>query len=117
MYITTYGWRSQAHTYILLLVVITIIWGTTVLAAGYSLIKEQLNTSDPTFDFSDPVHLIIAASGGRLESQLRDGDGDKADNNEDITVRFEDVPDKMGRRLSKRLVTVAPEPLPQTAAP
>lgn len=117
MYITTYGWRSQAHTYILLLVVITIIWGTTVLAAGYSLIKEQLNTSDPTFDFSDPVHLIIAASGGRLESQLRDGDGDKADNNEDITVRFEDVPDKVGRRISKRLVTVAPEPLPQTAAP
>lgn len=117
MYITTYGWRSQAHTYILLLVVITIIWGTTVLAAGYSLIKEQLNTSDPTFDFSDPVHLIIAASGGRLESQLRDGDGDKADNSEDITVRFEDVPDKVGLKISKRLVTVAPEPLPQTAAP
>ncbi|KAG1743039.1 hypothetical protein EDB19DRAFT_1699533 [Suillus lakei] len=114
MYITTYGWRSQAHTYILLLVVITIIWGTTILAAGYSLIKEKFNTSDPSFDFSDPVHLIIAASGGRLESQLREGDRNRADNSEDITVRFEDVPDKTGRRISKRLVTVVPESLPQT---
>ncbi|KAG1837656.1 hypothetical protein DFJ58DRAFT_815425, partial [Suillus subalutaceus] len=74
MYITTYGWRSQAHTYILLLVVITMIWGTTVLAAGYSLIQEKIHASDPSFDFSDPIHLIIAASGGRFESQLREGD-------------------------------------------
>jgi hypothetical protein len=42
MYISTYGWRSQAHTYILLLVVITLI-------------------SDPSIDFTDPVDLIIAA--------------------------------------------------------
>ncbi|KAG1776656.1 hypothetical protein EV702DRAFT_971252, partial [Suillus placidus] len=113
MYITTYGWRSQAHTYILLLVVITMIWGSTVLAAGYSLIKEKLNASDPSFDFSDPVHLIIAASGGRLGSHLREGDRNQADNSEDITVRFEDVPNRVGRSVSKRLVTVAPEPLPQ----
>ncbi|KAG2352626.1 hypothetical protein BDR07DRAFT_833072 [Suillus spraguei] len=47
MYITTYGWRSEAHTYILLLVVTTLIWGTTILAAGYSLIKSK-----------PPIHLL-----------------------------------------------------------
>ncbi|KAG2071071.1 hypothetical protein BDR04DRAFT_571712 [Suillus decipiens] len=111
MYITTYGWRSKAHTYILLLVVITLIWGTTVLAAGYSLIQEKIQASDPSFDFSDPVDLIIAASGGKLESELCDSDEKEVNNNEDLTVRFEDVPEKAGRRISKRLVTVVPEPL------
>ncbi|KAG1817203.1 uncharacterized protein BJ212DRAFT_156982 [Suillus subaureus] len=106
MYIMTYGWRSRAHTYLLLLVVITIIWGTTLLAAGYSLIQEKIHASDPSFDFSDPIHLIMAASGGRLESQLAEGDRNQAANSEDITVRFEDVPDETGRRISKRLVTV-----------
>jgi hypothetical protein len=106
MYITTYGWRSKAYTYILLLVVMTLIWGTTVLAAGYSLIEEKIRHSDPSFDFSDPIDLIMAASGGRLESQLGKGDRE-ADNSEDITVRFEDVANKVGR-INKRLVTVAP---------
>ncbi|KAG1877265.1 hypothetical protein F4604DRAFT_1924339 [Suillus subluteus] len=116
MYITTYGWRSQAHTYILLLVVITMIWGATLLAAGYSLIQEKIHASDPSFDFSDPVDLVIAASGGRLESYLHEGERNKY-TSEDVTVRFEDVPDKMGRRMSKRLVTVVPEPLPKSAEP
>ncbi|KAG1837652.1 hypothetical protein DFJ58DRAFT_846391 [Suillus subalutaceus] len=116
MYITTYGWRSQAHTYILLLVVITMIWGATLIAAGYSLIQEKIHASDPSFDFSDPVDLVIAASGGRLESYLHEGERNKY-TSEDVTVRFEDVPDKMGRRMSKRLVTVVPEPLPKSAEP
>ncbi|KAG2031826.1 hypothetical protein BDR03DRAFT_971727 [Suillus americanus] len=116
MYITTYGWRSQAHTYILLLVVITMIWGATVLAAGYSLIQEKVHASDPSFDFSDPVDLVIAASGGRLESQLHEAERNRY-TSEDITVRFEDVADKLGRRTSKRLVTVVPEPLPKSAEP
>jgi hypothetical protein len=115
MYITTYGWRSQAHTYILLLVVITLIWGATTLAAGYSLIQEKIHASDPSFDFSDPVDLIIAASGGRLESQLYHDDRNKVYNSEDITVRFEDVHDKLGRRTSKRLVTVVPDLPPKSA--
>jgi hypothetical protein len=114
MYITTYGWQSQARTYILLLVVISMIWGTTVLAGAYSLIQEKIKPSDPSFDFSDPVHLIIAASGGRLEPQLDEGDR-KVNNSEDITVYFEDVP--VGRRISKRLVTVVPESPPNTATP
>ncbi|KAG2065375.1 hypothetical protein BDR04DRAFT_1108633 [Suillus decipiens] len=103
MYITTYGWESHARTYILLLVVITLIWGTTIFAAGYSLIQEKIHPSDPSFDFSDPVDLVIAASGGRLESEFCEGDRDKV---HDITVRFEDVP---GQVISKRLVTVVPE--------
>ncbi|KAG1833235.1 hypothetical protein DFJ58DRAFT_847876 [Suillus subalutaceus] len=115
MYIMTYGWRSQAHTYIFLLVEITMIWSVTILAAGYSLIQEKIHASDPSFDFSDPVDLIIAASVGRLQSEFCEGDGNDVDNSEDITVRFEDVPDKVGRRIGKRLVTVIPEPLPETA--
>jgi len=87
-------------------VVMTLIWGTTVLAAGYSLIEEKIHHSDPSFDFSDPIDLIMAASGGRLESQLGKGDRE-VDNSEDITVRFEDVANKVGR-INKRLVTVAP---------
>ncbi|KAG1833236.1 hypothetical protein DFJ58DRAFT_228928 [Suillus subalutaceus] len=106
MYITTYGWRSKSYTYILLLVVITVIWGATILTAGYSLIQETIHPSDPSFDFSDPIHLIIAASGGRLESQLHDGDGNEVDNSEDIVVRFEDVPEKVGRGISKRMIPV-----------
>ncbi|KAG1837646.1 hypothetical protein DFJ58DRAFT_815360 [Suillus subalutaceus] len=110
MYFTTYGWRSKTYTYTLLLVVITLIWVTTVLAAGYSLIQEKIHASDSSFDFSDPIDLIIAASGGRLESEFCEGDGNKVDNSEDITVRFEDVPDKVGRRINTRLVPVVPEP-------
>ncbi|KAG2095157.1 hypothetical protein BD769DRAFT_1584662 [Suillus cothurnatus] len=111
MYITTYGWQSQAHTYIFLLVEITMIWSATILAVGYCLIQERVHASNPSFDFSDTVDLIIAASVGRLESEFFcEGDGNKVDNSEDITVRFEDVPDGVGRRISKRLVTVIPEP-------
>ncbi|KAG2355891.1 hypothetical protein BDR07DRAFT_1492592 [Suillus spraguei] len=65
---------------------------------------HQIQASDPSFDFSYPIDLIIAAFGGKLKSELYDK------GNEDLTVRFEDVPDKAGRR-SKRLVTVVPEPL------
>ncbi|KAG2045637.1 hypothetical protein BDR06DRAFT_978070 [Suillus hirtellus] len=118
MYITTYGWRSQAHTYIFLLVVLTVIWGTTILAAGYSFMQEKITASDddPSFDFSDPVDLIIAACGGRLQSQLCD-DEDQEDHREDIIVRFEDVTDEMGKRISKRLVTVVPDSPVRTATP
>ncbi|KAG1898650.1 uncharacterized protein F5891DRAFT_1190741 [Suillus fuscotomentosus] len=107
MYIETYGWRSQARTFILLLVVITLIWLATVLAAGYSLVQEKITASDRSFDFSDPIDLIIAASGGRLGPQFHDGDDEEENHSEDVVIRFEDVPDK-GRRMSKRLVTVAP---------
>ncbi|KAG1787125.1 uncharacterized protein HD556DRAFT_1410779 [Suillus plorans] len=117
MYITTYGWQSQSYTYIFLLVVLTVIWGATILAAGYSLMQEKPTASDPSFDFSDPVDLIIAASGGRLESQLCDDDEDQEDYREDIIVRFEDVTDEMGKRISKRLVTVVPGSPPRTATP
>jgi hypothetical protein len=90
---------------------ITMIWSATILAAGYCLIQERVHASNPSFDFSDTVDLIIAASVGRLESEFFcEGDGNKVDNSEDITVRFEDVPDGVGRRISKRLVTVIPEP-------
>ncbi|KAG1787116.1 uncharacterized protein HD556DRAFT_1503726 [Suillus plorans] len=113
MYIQTYGWRSRSQTFILLLVVITLIWFATVLAAGYSLVQEKITASDPSFDFSDPVDLIIAASGGRLGPQLHDEDDEEEDHNEDVIIRFEDVTDKMGRRMSKkRLVTVAPPGTP-----
>ncbi|KAG2110505.1 uncharacterized protein F5147DRAFT_126459 [Suillus discolor] len=109
MYIETYGWRSRSRTFILLLVVITLIWLATVLAAGYSLVQEKATASDPSFDFSDPVDLIIAASGGRLGPQLHDEDDEEEDHSEDVIIRFEDVTDKMGRRMSKkRLVTVGP---------
>ncbi|KAG2147886.1 uncharacterized protein EDB93DRAFT_1250391 [Suillus bovinus] len=118
MYITTYGWRSRAHTYIFLLVVISMIWLATVSAAGYSLVQEKITATDASFDFSDPVDLIIAASGGRFESQLRDDDEEKGqdEHNEDIAIRFEDVRDKMGRRISKRLVTVPPDSPQPTSA-
>ncbi|KAG2071076.1 hypothetical protein BDR04DRAFT_1099070 [Suillus decipiens] len=109
MNILTYGWQSKAYTYIFLLVVFTLIWGTTVFAAGYGLMQEQDHASDPSFKLSDPIYLIMATFGGRLESELCEGDRKKVD---DITVRFEDVPDKAGSVISKRLV---PEPLPKTA--
>lgn len=113
MYIETYGWRSRSRTFILLLVVITLIWLATVLAAGYSLVQEKITASDPSFDFSDPVDLIIAASGGRLGSQLHDEDDEEEHHSEDVVIRFEDVTDKMGRRMSKkRLVTVGPPGTP-----
>ncbi|KAG0708736.1 hypothetical protein DFH29DRAFT_1075158 [Suillus ampliporus] len=102
MYIATYGWRSQYRTFILVLVVITIIWGATVFAAGYSIIQERHNPSDPSFDFSNPIHLVIAASGGGPEGQL---DISQAGNSEDITVRFVDGVDKEGRRTSRKLVS------------
>lgn len=102
MYIETYGWRSRSRTFILLLVVITLIWLATVLAAGYSLVQEKITASDPSFDFSDPVDLIIAASGGRLGPQLHDEDDEEEHHSEDVVIRFEDVTDKMGRRMSKK---------------
>ncbi|KAG1746126.1 hypothetical protein EDB19DRAFT_378973 [Suillus lakei] len=107
LYITTYGWRSQSHTFILLLVLITMIWGTTVLAAGYSLVQEKYNASEPFFDFSEPIHLIIAASGGGLEEQLHGHDRNLADNSyEDLTVLFADVYDKDGGKTGKKLVSL-----------
>ncbi|KAG2031825.1 hypothetical protein BDR03DRAFT_971722 [Suillus americanus] len=99
MYITTYGWKSKTYTYILLLVVITVIWGATVLAAGWSLIQEQIHASDPSFDFSNPIHLAIVAYRGGCESQLHNGDKNGVYISEDTTVRFE------GEGINKRLVT------------
>ncbi|KAG1787123.1 uncharacterized protein HD556DRAFT_1539245 [Suillus plorans] len=69
---------------------------------------RKTTASDPSFDFSDPVDLIIAASGGRLETQLCDNDEDQEGHREDIIVRFEDVTGEMGKRIPKRLVTVVP---------
>ncbi|KAG0694013.1 hypothetical protein DFH29DRAFT_363175 [Suillus ampliporus] len=105
MYITTYGWRSDSHTFILVLVVITTIWGVTVFAAGYSLVEERYNPCDPSFDFSNPMHLVIAASGGGPEVQPRGPDMGQAGYSEDITVRFVDVAGTEGRGTSRRLVS------------
>ncbi|KAG2065139.1 hypothetical protein BDR04DRAFT_1109009 [Suillus decipiens] len=103
MYVITYGWQSEAYTYIYLLVVITLVWGTTIFAVGYALIQEKIHPSDPSFDFTDPVDLIIATSGGRHESELCGGDKEKVD---DISVRFEDIPEKAKSIISKKLVIV-----------
>lgn len=97
MYIITYGWRSEAYTYIYLLALITLVWGTTILAARYSFMKEKTNTSDPSFDpffnLSDPADLIIAT----CESV---GDRHKID---DITVGFVSAA-KRGAMFRKKLV-------------
>ncbi|OAX39856.1 hypothetical protein K503DRAFT_49717 [Rhizopogon vinicolor AM-OR11-026] len=106
MYITTYGWASNHRTFFLLIVVITMIWGTTVLAAAYSLIKERYSDTDTSFDFSDPVQLIVAASAGGLEGPLRELESDRLEDCEDLTVRFIDVYDKEGKRVSRKLVSV-----------
>ncbi|KAG0708737.1 hypothetical protein DFH29DRAFT_338368 [Suillus ampliporus] len=104
MYVTTYGWRSQSRTYILVLVVITMIWGTTVFAAGYSIIQERHNPSDPSFDFSNPIHLVIAASWwGTRKDSFVNLDISQAGNSEDIMVRFVDVANKEGRGTSRKL--------------
>jgi hypothetical protein len=108
MYITTYGWKSDHRTFFLLLVVITLIWATTVLAAAYGLIKEKYLVGDSSFDFSDPVHLIVAASAGGLEVPLRELDSDRE--REDLMVQFVDVYDKEGERISRKLVSVSPRP-------
>ncbi|KAG1837653.1 hypothetical protein DFJ58DRAFT_815406 [Suillus subalutaceus] len=100
MYIMTYGWRSKAYTYILLLVVITVIWGATVLAAGFSLIQEKIHASDPSFDFSDPIQLAIVAYRGGYESRIQGDEKKGVYISEDTTVRFE------GEGNDKRLVTV-----------
>jgi hypothetical protein len=106
MYIMTYGWKNGHRTYILLIVVITMIWGSTVFAAGYSLIKDKYNNADPSFDFSDPVHLIVAASAGGLERPLRELDNDRRDDHETLRVQFVDVYDKEKRQAGRKLVSV-----------
>ncbi|KAG2065140.1 hypothetical protein BDR04DRAFT_1234703 [Suillus decipiens] len=111
MYVMTYGWKSKAYTYIFLLVAITLVWGITVLAAVHGFTQEKIHASDPSFDFSDPIDLIMAAYGERSELELLQGDKDKMD---DISVCFEDVPEEEGSIISKRLVVV-PEALPMTA--
>ncbi|KAG0708732.1 hypothetical protein DFH29DRAFT_1035361 [Suillus ampliporus] len=105
MYIMTYGWRSRSLTYIFLLVMITMFWGATMLAAGYSLIQERYYHSDPSFDFSNPIHLITAASRGGLEGQLPELDIRREDRIEDLAVQFGDVFDKDGNRTGKKLVS------------
>ncbi|KAG1805120.1 uncharacterized protein HD556DRAFT_1478929 [Suillus plorans] len=105
MYIRTYGWQSQSYTYIFLLVMLTTIWGATILAAGYSLMQKKTTASNQSFDFFNPIDLIIAASDGRLEPQRCDYDEGQEDHCwDDITVRFEDVTGEMRRRIPKRLV-------------
>ncbi|OAX39862.1 hypothetical protein K503DRAFT_799312 [Rhizopogon vinicolor AM-OR11-026] len=106
MYITTYGWDSNHRTFILLIVVITMIWGATVLAAAYSLIKEKYSFTDRSFDFSDPVHLIVAAAAGGLQGSLRELNSDTIEDREDLMVQFVDVYDKEGKRASRKLELV-----------
>jgi len=106
MYITTYGWDSNHRTFILLIVVITMIWGATVLAAAYSLIKEKYSFTDRSFDFSDPVHLIVAAAAGGLQGSLRELNSDTIEDREDLMVQFVDVYDKEGKRVSRKLELV-----------
>jgi len=104
MYILTYGWQSGHRTFILLMVVITMIWGATVLAAAYSLIKQKYDHTR-CFDFSDPVQLIVAASGG-FDGPLRDLDSDRIEDHEDLMIRFVDVHDKEGHRTTRKLELV-----------
>jgi len=104
MYIMTYGWQGNHRTFLLLIVVITMIWSTTVLAGAYGLMKEKYSPMDASFDFSDPVHLIVAASAGGLEGPLRELE---AEDREDLTVRFVDVVHDKGRKgLHRQLVSV-----------
>ncbi|KAG0699919.1 hypothetical protein DFH29DRAFT_934642 [Suillus ampliporus] len=67
MIVLTIGWSSQSLTYIYLLGVLTVIWAITVSAAAYSLIQGGTR-SGPLFDVSNPVHLMMASSGGGLEN-------------------------------------------------
>ncbi|KAG1817207.1 uncharacterized protein BJ212DRAFT_1480436 [Suillus subaureus] len=121
MYITTYGWQSQAYTYIFLLFMITVIWIITVSAAWYSLIQRKRrkasdpsdDASDPFFNFSDPIDLIIATYCGGLGLQLPNGDKKGVFISEDITVHFQDVHDG-GKRIGEELVVTVPPP---TATP
>ncbi|KAG1816002.1 uncharacterized protein BJ212DRAFT_1481065 [Suillus subaureus] len=72
MFITTYGWYRGHLTYIYILVVFTVIWAVTVSAAAYSLIQECTHPhTGPTFDASNPVHLMMASSAGGLETLTR----------------------------------------------
>ncbi|OAX39860.1 hypothetical protein K503DRAFT_865091 [Rhizopogon vinicolor AM-OR11-026] len=106
MYITTYGWDSNHRTFSLVIVVITTIWGVTVLAAAHSLIKEKYSFIDTSFDFSDPVHLIVAAAAGGLQGSLHELGSNVIEDREDLTVQFVDVYDKEGKRASRKLQLV-----------
>ncbi|KAG1847334.1 hypothetical protein DFJ58DRAFT_747045 [Suillus subalutaceus] len=69
MYIFTYGWDRKRPTYIYILCVFVFIWTVTVSAAVYSLIQERTHPrTGPIFDASNPVHLMMAASAGGLET-------------------------------------------------
>ncbi|KAG1887764.1 hypothetical protein F4604DRAFT_1718256, partial [Suillus subluteus] len=99
MYITTYGWERKSLTYIYILCVFTVIWAVTVLAAVYSLIQERTHPrTGPTFDASNPVHLMMASSAGGLET-LAGFEDNGALENERARVRL----------LDGRGVTVAPD--------
>ncbi|KAG2039845.1 hypothetical protein BDR03DRAFT_1008525 [Suillus americanus] len=68
MFIATYGWYSGL-TYIYILCIFTVIWAVTVSAAVYGLIQECIHPPTcPTFDASNPVHLMVASSAGGLET-------------------------------------------------
>ncbi|KAG1723845.1 uncharacterized protein EDB91DRAFT_1270577 [Suillus paluster] len=84
MFVTTYGWESGRLTFIYLLGLFTVIWVITVSAAGYSLIQGRTH-SGPLFDLSNPVHLIMASSGGGLES-LAGFEDDGVESNELVQV-------------------------------
>ncbi|KAG1883592.1 hypothetical protein F4604DRAFT_1677355 [Suillus subluteus] len=69
MHILTYGWDRKRPTYIYILCVFVVIWTVTVSAAVYSLIQERTHPrTGPTFDASNPVHLMMASSAGGLET-------------------------------------------------
>ncbi|KAG2033549.1 hypothetical protein BDR03DRAFT_662705 [Suillus americanus] len=69
MHILTYGWDRKRPTYIYTLCVFVVIWAVAVSAAVYSLIQERTHPrTGPTFDASNPVHLMMASSAGGLET-------------------------------------------------
>ncbi|KAG2039838.1 hypothetical protein BDR03DRAFT_950512 [Suillus americanus] len=104
MFIATYGWDRGRLTYLYILCIFTAIWLVTVSAAVYSLFQECIRPrSCPTFDASNPVHLMVASSAGGLESLAKFKD-DGASENEHAQVRLRDVAsgDAAGRNTSTR---------------
>ena len=88
MFVTTYGWYRGRPTYFYSFGVFTVIWALTVVAAAYSLVQERNHPRTGfLFDPSDPLQLMVAASGGGLEAL---GGLENIRKNEDVRVRFLD---------------------------
>lgn len=107
MYVSTYGWDGKRLTYIYILCVFTVIWAVTVAAAVFSLIQERTHPRTcPTFDASNPVHLMVASSAGGLETLARFEDNGALENDR-ARVRLSDgrdvaPDDEVGEKTSAR---------------